>query len=142
MTPQALDRIRAQLKRDEGFRSHPYRDTRGKLTIGYGRNLTDDGITEPEGSVLLDQDLYNAVNAVQHVFPWSARLDDVRLGVLIQLEVNVGLAGEAKFVQLLAHCAAGQWDAAAGALIDSAADHQEPARIMRWAQELRTGVQI
>ena len=139
MTPAALERVRDQLKRDEGLRLFPYVDTAGKLTIGYGRNLTDDGISGGEAAAMLDRDLYLAVNAVQHAWPWSAQLDDVRLGVLVQLEVNLGLAGEAKFVQLLAHCAAGQWDAASAALLDSAADHQEPARMSRWAHELKTG---
>src|ERR1700722_9351807 len=124
MTPAILDRVRAQLKRDEGLRLKPYRDTAGKLTIGWGRNLTDDGLTEAEASLLLEDDLEAAVLAVHHAFPWSVTLDDVRLGVLVQLEVNIGVAGEAKFVQLLGALERREYDAAAFALIDSAADHQ------------------
>jgi hypothetical protein len=37
----ATDIARVQLIRHEGFRSKPYRDTVGKLTIGYGTNLQD-----------------------------------------------------------------------------------------------------
>lgn len=142
ITFASLDRVRTQLKLDEGFRAHPYPDTAGKTTIGYGRNLTDDGITEAEASVLLEHDLAGALTAVTRACPWSATLDDVRLGVLLQLEVNLGLAGELKFVQMLAALERGDYDAASGALIDSVADQQEPARVMRWAQELKTGVQI
>ena len=35
-----------QLKQDEGWRLKPYRCTAGKLTIGYGRNIEDKGITK------------------------------------------------------------------------------------------------
>ena len=40
------------LKRDEGFRAKPYRDSEGLLTIGYG-TLIEDGITEEEAGILL-----------------------------------------------------------------------------------------
>ena len=53
---QALvDRIKA----DEGWRAHPYRDSVGKLTVGFGTNL-DAGITPSQGEcmvvVALDED--------------------------------------------------------------------------------------
>jgi GH24 family phage-related lysozyme (muramidase) len=141
MTPQGLQAVRAQLERDEGFRAFVYLDSRGRRTIGYGTNL-DAGITLAQAGLLLECRLDDAIRDVARRWPWSATLDDVRLGVLVQLEVNLGLAGEAKFVHLLAALEHEDYDAAAGALIDSAADHQEPARMMRWAQELRTGIQL
>ena len=33
---------------DEGFRSRPYKDTAGKLTIGYGLNIDDMEMTKKE----------------------------------------------------------------------------------------------
>jgi GH24 family phage-related lysozyme (muramidase) len=141
MTFQAIQAVRAQLERDEGFKAFIYVDTRGRRTIGYGCNL-DAGITLAQAGLLLECRLNDAIRDVARLWRWSATLDDVRLGVLLQLEVNIGLAGEAKFVQLLGALERRDYDAAAGALIDSAADHEEPARIMRWAQELKTGVQL
>ena len=35
------ERLKNDIKRHEGFRSKPYKDTVGKTTIGYGRNLDD-----------------------------------------------------------------------------------------------------
>ena len=32
----------------EGFKSKPYTDTVGKITIGVGRNLTDNGLSKEE----------------------------------------------------------------------------------------------
>ncbi len=141
MTPAALDLVRAQVKRDENFRAFLYRDSRGHWTIGYGTNL-DAGISEAQGEGLFEPAFVAAIDDVAKALSWSARLDDVRCGVLIQMRYNLGLTGLLEFEQLLAHCAAGQWDAASAALLDSAADHQEPARVSRWAHELKTGVQI
>ena len=56
-----LDALRSELRRDEGVRLKPYRDTVGKITIGVGRNLTDVGITPDEADVLLDHDIAAAI---------------------------------------------------------------------------------
>ncbi len=40
-----LEKTEQRLKLDEGFRSQPYLDTKGKVTIGYGDNLSAKGIT-------------------------------------------------------------------------------------------------
>ncbi len=141
MTPAALDLVRAQVKRDENFRAFLYRDSRGHWTIGYGTNL-DAGITEAQGAALLEVAFEAAVADVATVMPWTGQLDDVRLGVLVQLRYNLGLHGLVEFQEMLARLQAGDWDAAAWALLDSAADHQEPARVSRWAHELKTGVQL
>ncbi|MBP5593653.1 MAG: hypothetical protein J6X75_05780, partial [Clostridia bacterium] len=40
----------------EGLRLKPYRCPAGKLTIGYGRNIEDMGISETEAEMLFDND--------------------------------------------------------------------------------------
>lgn len=55
-----MDPLIEQLKRHEGFSAKPYFCTANKLTIGYGRNLDDVGITESEASELLRQDIARA----------------------------------------------------------------------------------
>jgi len=42
-----------QLKHDEGIRLFPYQCSADKLTIGYGRNLEDNGISEHEAEQML-----------------------------------------------------------------------------------------
>lgn len=51
------ERLKNQLKYDEGLRLKPYRCTAGKLTIGVGRNLDDVGISEKEAMMMLDTDV-------------------------------------------------------------------------------------
>lgn len=45
------------LQEHEGFRQFPYLDSLGIQTIGYGRNLESRGISEPEASYLLSNDI-------------------------------------------------------------------------------------
>ena len=49
-------RLERDLKRHEGFRSRPYRDHLGYLTIGYG-TLLENGISEELAAVMLRHDL-------------------------------------------------------------------------------------
>jgi lysozyme len=53
------DLLALTLQRHEGLRLRlrAYRDTVGKLTIGYGRNLDDRGISEDEAGFMLDNDI-------------------------------------------------------------------------------------
>ena len=39
------------LKIEEGFRSFPYLCTAKKMTIGFGRNIEDVGVTEAEAEI-------------------------------------------------------------------------------------------
>lgn len=41
-----MNKLERELTRDEGLRLKPYHDSVGKLTIGIGRNLGDNGIIE------------------------------------------------------------------------------------------------
>ena len=39
------DKLIERVKKHEGFETKPYKDTVGKLTIGYGRNLEDNPLS-------------------------------------------------------------------------------------------------
>ena len=53
--PTNYDPLRV-LREHEGLRLNPYRCPAGKLTIGYGRNLDDVGISEVEADMMLAND--------------------------------------------------------------------------------------
>ena len=59
-----------QLMRHEGFRTKPYRCSAGKLTIGYGRNLDDKGITKAEAFMMLKNDIEEAYLDLIGELPW------------------------------------------------------------------------
>ena len=96
------DRLVEELKQDEGFRSKPYYDSVGKLTIGYGRNLTDVGITEREASDLLTNDIIKAYRIAAELVPIWALLDDARQDVLANMAFNMGAGTLATFKNFLA----------------------------------------
>ena len=133
------DRLRAQLIRDEGRRLKPYTDTVGKLTIGCGRNLTDKGISLDESNILLDHDIEDAERDLRARFPWVDALDPVRLGVLINMSFNLGIARLAQFTQTLDAIRRGEYDSASVLMLQSKWAKQVKDRAARLAEQMRTG---
>ena len=89
------------LKRDEGFRNKPYKDTAGKLTIGFGRNLDDVGINGEEASILLFNDIETAIDELNSARPWVQQKPvAVRLG-LYNMAFNLGITRLLKFEKML-----------------------------------------
>jgi lysozyme len=118
-----FEKLITQLKRHEGFRAKPYRDTVGKLTIGYGRNVDDvplsaqelnllaaqsqaqvlqNGISEAQATCLLILEVQRLHQELGRRLPWFALLDEVRQAVLINMAFNLGVPGLLKFKNTLA----------------------------------------
>ena len=89
-----LTSLKAHIKWAEaaqGPELFPYRDTVGKLTIGYGRNLDDVGITAAEAGVLLDTDIQRTLGDCENL-PYWENLDPVRKIVIADMVYNLGFA--------------------------------------------------
>lgn len=87
------------LKHDEGLRLFPYRCTADKLTIGYGRNLEDNGISEHEAEQLLASDAQVALEDAKK-FVGEAVWEELsveRQACLINMAFNLGLPTLKKF---------------------------------------------
>lgn len=132
--------VRDQLKRDEGRLLKPKPDTVGKLTIGWGRNLDDKGISPEEAEMMLTNDINESTQEVSAAWPWTAALNDARFAVLVGMHFNMGLAGLLTFEKMFAALRQDDYETAAREIIASKAYKQEPARITRWAEQMRTGV--
>jgi hypothetical protein len=63
-------KLLAELERDEGRRLKAYVDTMGKVTIGYGRNLSDVGISEADAMRFLLEDISAAEAVLDANLPW------------------------------------------------------------------------
>lgn len=129
-----------QLKRDEGMRLKPYTDTVGKVTIGIGRNLTDNGISEYEAELLLQHDITNASQQLRENLPWTDGLDDVRRAVLTNMAFNMGIHSLMGFKNTLALIQAGDYAGAAQAMLNSKWATQVGPRAHRLSIQLETGV--
>lgn len=85
------DKAKKMLLMDEGLRLKPYKCTAGKLSIGYGRNLDDVGISQRVADIMLEEDLQVAEKACRRIFPelydqWG---ENRRLG-WVNLAFNLG----------------------------------------------------
>ena len=135
--------LKEQIARDEGgFRSKPYRDSRGFLTIGYGRCLDTEGITMAEGEYLLDNDIRDKSIELLQKIPWAETLDDARLGVLQNMAYNLGVQGLLGFHKMLAAMQKGDWAMAAIEALNSEWARQVGPRAYRISRQLETGIWI
>lgn len=140
MSGSVPSNIIEQLQRDEGLRLLAYRDTRGFLTIGYGRNLDAEGISKDEATYMLQQDIIHWGQLLTKNLPWFTALDSVRQGVLLNMCHNLGLGGLLSFKRFLLLMASGLYDAAA---TDLESNHkwmtQVGTRAQRLVLQIRTG---
>lgn len=130
-----------QVARHEGLRLKPYLDSVGRWTIGYGRNLTDCGITADEAVGMLERDL-NAAAMDLMTFPWFPVLnsDDLaRSNALINMRFNLGGAGFRRFKVMISCLERGDYAGAAAAMRHSKWYRQVGARGEELARLVETG---
>jgi len=139
MTPNEFGLLREAVQNDEGLRLLPYTDTVGKITIGYGRNLTDVGITKGEALQLLENDLTNAIAELTRAHPVVATLSTVRQIVLFNMAFNMGVPRLNQFRKMWAAIERGDFQAAASEMLDSKWATQVGLRATRLAAELEDG---
>jgi lysozyme len=139
MSDRLLSVDKARLKLHEGLRLKPYRDTVGKLTIGYGRNLTDRGLTEAEAEFLLDNDIKSHSEELAKALPWLVNLDPARQAVLVDMAFNLGVPGLLKFKNTLRAVREGRFEDAAKGMLASKWARQVKGRAVRLAEAMKTG---
>ena len=133
------------IKGNEGLKLNPYTCTAGKLTIGYGRNLTDKGITEVEADYLFSNDLDEACEDVKSVFEINNRnllqkgFTYDRHIVIIDMMFNLGLVRFMKFRKMMDAIFKGDWETAADEAENSLWFKQVGERAKRNVEILRKG---
>jgi lysozyme len=123
----------------EGFRSYPYRCSANKLTIGYGRNLEDKGISRGEAAFLLNTDLAEAIGDAERL-DYFASLDPVRQIVVVDMIFNLGAARFARFKKLNAALALHDYTLAYHEMIDSKWYRQVGRRAKKLVEAMKTGI--
>jgi lysozyme len=134
-----IDAMKRELIRDEGMKLKPYKCPAGKLTIGVGRNLEANGITEREATIMLEFDIERFGYELDRAIPWWRGLDEVRQRVILNMAFNLGTAKLMDFQNTLALVRAGKWAAAADAMLQSRWAGQVGKRADRLARMMRTG---
>jgi len=78
------------LRKVEGLKLKPYKDTEGILTIGYGRNLESNGISLSEAEIMLNHDVNKAVSDLVDIFPDFFSMPESLRIVLVSMMFNLG----------------------------------------------------
>jgi len=140
-----LDDLLTALQKDEGRlvnargRHILYKCPADKWTIGYGRNLEENGINEIEAHYLLTNDAIQAHRDAASLVPNWLGLDDVRQNVVANMAFQLGRSRLAKFVKFLAAVDKGRYEDAAFEMVMSAWYDQTPNRAGRLKQEMLSG---
>lgn len=84
------EQIEDLIKQHEGLRLKPYLDTVNKLTIGYGRNIDDLGISIEEAEFLLQNDLKRCREQLAP-YPWYVNQPKNVQDALLNMCFNIGI---------------------------------------------------
>lgn len=126
----------SSIKKHEGLRLKPYRCSAGKLSIGYGRNLDDVGISKTEAESLLEHDIKTAKETASQ-FRWYRELDENRQDVIVEMIFNLGLPRLLKFKKTIQALRDHDYDEAANQMLDSKWAKQVGQRAVTLADKMR-----
>ena len=113
-----LSKLKQNIIKNEGFESKPYLCPNKKLTIGYGRNL-ENGITEREAVVLLENDLLNLKLELEDKLPVFKKLDDIRQNVILEMAYNMGVPKLLNFKNTIEFLKKNDFDSASKEMLNS-----------------------
>lgn len=117
------DKYKNLTKNFEGLKQRPYRCSAGKLTIGYGRNLEDVGISVSEASMLFERDFARAEQDALHICrDFSINKEDLtedRFYVLVDMSFNLGYGRLKSFKKMLTALSKGDYEGAAKEMLNS-----------------------
>lgn len=133
------DQLVQELIRDEGLRLKPYKDSVGKTSIGIGRNLDDNGISNSEAMILCRDDIIQVVGGLNAHLTWWTTISEVRQRVLANMAFNMGLSKLLGFRKMLAACSAGAYEEAAREMLNSQWAKEVGDRAIRLADMMKQG---
>lgn len=143
-----------RLIQNEGIKFKPYKCPAGYLTIGVGRNLelnplsesekeiikdVMSGITKEQAFMLLRNDVCSVCKDLDNKLPWWRNLDPERQYVMIDLCFNMGITKLLGFKNTLGYIAQGNYKQASENLLKSKYAEQVKGRARRNANCLRSG---
>jgi len=126
--------VEEYIKRNEGLRLKPYQCSAGKLTIGYGRNIEDNGISLDEAEFLLSSDIRSVTEEIRRLIPDFDSLELPQKTALIDMGFNLGITGLSKFRKMITAVNVRDFKKAAEEMLDSNYANQLPNRSSKNAQ--------
>jgi len=127
------------LMKHEGCSLKPYCDTERVLTIGFGRNLIDTGISEEEAILMLHNDIGIHSRELESNYFWFKELNVNRQNALIDMHFNLGQYKFSKFVKMLKAIEERDFDLAAKEMIESKWAKQVKGRAIELSDIVKNG---
>ena len=134
-----VERLKDQLVMHEGIKLKPYRCTSGKLTIGVGRNLDDNGISDMEAYHLLKNDIEGVINDLDRHCAWWVTLSEERQLVLADMCFNLGIVKLLQFKRTLNAIQKGLYGHAARYMLESKWAKQVGKRAKKLSKMMEEG---
>lgn len=126
------------IKKHEGLRLKPYKCTAGKISIGYGRNLDDNGITKYEAETMLNNDIQNCYAECVKLKCWNS-LNEARQAVLLDMCFNLGISRLKNFKKMLAALDRADYTSAAVEMLESNWAKQVKSRATELSEIMKKG---
>ena len=114
-----LDKLKADLERDEGRRNLMYRDSKGIATVGIGHNMQRP-LSDRVVDMICEDDMADVTMDLDNRLPWWRSLPEPRARGLANMAFNLGLPRLLEFEKMLAALEAGDVEGAATEALDSA----------------------
>ena len=132
--------IKDWIKFHEGLRLKPYQDTVNKTTIGFGRNIEDNGISREEAEFLFENDFARCERELSP-YPWYVNQQECVKAALLNMCFNLGISRLLGFRKMIMALVAKDYTTAALEALDSKWAEQVPNRAKDVAMMIREGWQ-
>jgi lysozyme len=137
-----MDKLLEMLKRHEGVESHAYECSEGKITVGVGRNIDQEGgigLSDDEVDYLLQNDVERVIKELASEYTWFGDLDDVRRDAMVDISFNLGATRLRLFKRALAAMEEGDYKVAATEFLDSKWAKQVGGRALELTDMISSG---
>jgi lysozyme len=131
-----MDKLQKKLMDHEGLRLLPYKCSADKISIGYGRNIEDNGISHDEALYLLNNDIDRCKKELSH-FSWYLNQPQVIKDALVNMNFNLGLTKVLRFRKMIQALDIKDYKTAAIEALDSKWAKQVPSRAKDIANMIR-----
>lgn len=127
-----------QIKEHEGLVLKPYKCPAGKLTIGYGHNLEDNGLSQSVCEYILIDDIEEAKRNLYAIFTkdFFDTLKDNQKIALIDMMFNLGLSKFLTFKKFIKAVKERNWDKSSVEMIHSKAYIQAKRRYQLLSEQI------
>jgi lysozyme len=133
-------KLKADIRKEEGWRAVAYQDSLGFWTIGYGF-LVDarkgDSLPMAVADVWLDYKLQEKITALDAHLPWWKHQPEEVQEALVNMAYQLGITGLLKFKNTLTLLEAGDRQGAADSAMQSLWAKQTPERAKRVTDKIR-----